>query len=573
VVIGVHSAKFTTEADTENIRQTLLRYHIDYPVVNDDQKLFWNLYNANAWPTTVLIDTGGLLASQHVGEGAYAALKPEIVLLLQEAKARGRLDLTPIKRRLESEGRPQTVLSFPGKVLADGDHQRLYISDSGHNRIVVADPSSGEVLQVFGCGQAGLADGGLHEAAFDNPQGLAITPDGGTLYVADPGNHAVRAVDLAAGQVTTIAGTGKRSLAYPPVAGQAAGTALTSPWDLTLRGGQLYIAMAGSHQIWLLNLAAGTLAPLAGSAREGVADGPALEADLAQPSGLAFDGDGRLYFADTESSTVRYVQLSGKPQVATLAGGATSLFAFGDADGVGREARLQHPQGIVYTQGALFITDTYNNKIRRIDPATGEVRTLAGAERGWRDGPQPLLYEPAGISAIGGTLYVADTNNHAIRTVDAASGQAGTIVLQGIERFSPAPGQAGLGPVVVTMPTANLRAGDGTLRLDITLPPGYKVNDLAPSSVRWSVEGQALTLPADADRSLAGMPFPFDLPAAFRSGAGTLTADVGVIYCEAITPKLCLIEDVRIVAPFVVGQDGEQMLTLHHTVVLAPLGP
>ncbi|HEU5089146.1 MAG TPA: thioredoxin-like domain-containing protein, partial [Roseiflexaceae bacterium] len=493
VVIGVHSAKFTTEADTENIRQTLLRYHITYPVVNDNHKLFWELYGATAWPTTVLIDTSGVLAGIHTGEGAYPVFKPLLVSLLHEAEARGRLDRTPLNLALESAGRPDTVLSFPGKVLAESSGKRLFISDSGHNRVVAVDAANGMVQGVFGSGAPGFADGDARTAAFRNPQGLALSADGAMLYVADSGNHAVRAIELASGQVQTIAGTGQRSLAYPPLAGPPLETALSSPWDLALRGSQLFIAMAGSHQIWRFDLAADQIVPLAGSGREGVLDGPAPEANLAQPGGLAYDGASTLFIADTESSAVRFVRLDGKPEVGTLAGGGTNLFAFGDSDGVGREARFQHPQGIAFANGMLFVVDTYNNKIRRVDAASGDVQTLAGAERGWRDGAAPLFNEPSGISAAGTTLYVADTNNHVIRTLDMATGRADTLVLQGIEQFAAPADQAGTR--VVTMPPAQLQAGSGIVRLDITLPQGYKVNDLAPSSVRWTQNGTEITLP------------------------------------------------------------------------------
>jgi DNA-binding beta-propeller fold protein YncE len=117
--------------------------------------------------------------------------------------------------------------------------------------------------------------------------------------------------------------------------------------------------------------------------------------------------------------------------VLTLAGG--DLFEFGDRDGAGDTVRLQHPLGVFYAKGAVFIADTYNHKIKRLDPATRAVKTFAGAGKpGQTDGAKPTFYEPGGLSAAGGKLYVADTNNHAVRVVDLASGHASTLRLRGL---------------------------------------------------------------------------------------------------------------------------------------------
>lgn len=569
VIIGVHSAKFTSEAETENIRRVIQRYELTYPVINDKNLTVWHQWGARAWPTLVLVDASGVLAGLHIGEGAYRVMKPLLVKLIREADGRGRMNRTPLAE-LAREPRPATVLAFPAKVRADPSGERLFIADSGHHRIVVVQPQTGEVLDVIGSGERGLQDGDRRTAAFDTPQGMALTPDGRTLYVADTGNHAVRAVDLASGQVTTIAGTGRRAERPQIGALPLADAALSSPWDLALDGERLFVAMAGLHQVWLLDLRAGTAEPYAGNSAEGVADGPRTEAELAQPSGLALDERGALYLADTESSSVRRVSPGALGQVETLAGGGGDLFAFGDADGAGRAARLQHPQGVAYADGALYIADTYNHKIKRLDPATGEVRTLFGAGSGWRDGAEPLFYEPGGLDVVGGVLYVADTNNHAVRAVDLATGEARTLVLKGIERFSASADEANYRGTLVEMPPATVAPGGGRVVLDLRLPPGYKVNDEAPSSVEWRVTGGVAELPPDADRSLVGLSFPLELPATFAPGSGEVVADLTVIYCEAVTPELCLIEEARIVAPVTVAEGGSGAVELRHAVPLPP---
>jgi DNA-binding beta-propeller fold protein YncE len=569
VVIGVHSAKFTNEGQTENIRRVIQRYELPYPVVNDNELRTWYAWGARAWPTLVVVDANGVMAALHVGEGAYRVMKPLVVTLIKEADGRGRLNRTPLAT-LARETRPATLLAFPGKVHADPAGRRLFIADSGNHRIVVADPASGEVLDVFGSGERGLRDGDRRTATFDTPQGMALTADGATLYVADTGNHAVRAVDLASGTVTTLIGSGRRAERPQPDAVPFAEARLSSPWDLALRGTQLYIAMAGIHQVWRANLSAAIVGPYAGDGIEGVADGPLAEAQLAQPSGLAYDGDSGLFLADTESSSVRRIELSGRGAVRTIAGGGIDLFTFGDQDGVGETARLQHPQAVAFADGVLYVADTYNNKIKRVDPATGEVTTLAGDTRGWRDGTGPLFYEPGGIDAAGDTLFVADTNNHVIRTLDIATGTARTLVLKGIERFTASADEANYRGTIIRMDPVTIAPGAGVVQLDVVLPPGYKVNDQAPSSVAWRTASGITALPPDADRSLVGATFPIELPATFAPGSGELVADLTVIYCEAVTPDLCLIDEARLIAPLTVAPGGTNTITLRRTVPPPP---
>ncbi len=216
---------------------------------------------------------------------------------------------------------------------------RLIVSDTNHHRLIVAG-LDGEVQQIVGGGAPGFADGPLATAAFNAPQGVAVAPGGAVLYAADTENHAIRRVDLAAGTVETIAGTGEQGR-DPRFGGPGRAIALNSPWDLTLVGGTLFIAMAGFHQVWALDLATGEVAPYAGSARENILDGPLRAAHLAQPSGITSDG-AFLYIADSETSAVRAIDLDpAGGAVRTLVG--TGLFDFGDEDGVGDEVRLQHP--------------------------------------------------------------------------------------------------------------------------------------------------------------------------------------------------------------------------------------
>ncbi|HVG18094.1 MAG TPA: thioredoxin-like domain-containing protein, partial [Blastocatellia bacterium] len=361
VVIGVHSAKFAGERETDNIRQAILRYEIEHPVVNDKDMAVWQQFAVHAWPTLVVIDPAGKVVGHASGEGIYEPFDKLIGKMVEAFGAKGQLDRRPLKLKLERHRAPASMLAFPGKVLADEKSKQLFIADSNHNRIVVVSLEDSSVKEVVGSGEARLADGGFEEASFNHPQGMAF--DGRVLYVADTENHALRAVDFEGRAVATIAGTGEQARRLTTVGGQGRQTPLNSPWDLVLHDGLLYIAMAGPHQLWRMDPKTGGVAPYAGSGREDIIDGPLAEAALAQPSGITTDGRA-LYFADSEVSAIRSAALDPNGRVETVVG--EGLFDFGDRDGRGSQVRLQHPLGVVYHEGALYVADTYNNKIKRI---------------------------------------------------------------------------------------------------------------------------------------------------------------------------------------------------------------
>jgi hypothetical protein len=422
VVIGVHSGKFIAERVTENIGRAAERLEVGHAIVNDRQYRIWRAYAVRAWPTLVLIDADGRIAGQHAGEITAEDLAPAIQRVVADAESRGVLDRSPLPFAEPVAEPPATALRFPAKALADGRTRRLFVADTGHHRIVVArlegDGTRATVEVVVGKGEAGFADGGYEDAAFRHPHGLSFA--GGRLYVADTGNHAVRAVDLKARRVETVAGTGEPGR-WLERGGQVRAVALRSPWDVLALGEALYIAVAGSHQIWRLDQKTGELASWAGSGAEALHDGPRAQAALAQPSGLATDGR-RLYFADSETSAIRSVELDGAGSVETLVG--TGLFDFGDRDGEGDAVRLQHPLGVAWRDGELFVADTYNGKIKVVEPERRSARTWAGG-RG-------ELWEPGGLSIAAQLLYIADTNHHRIAVTPLDTPRLETLELAGL---------------------------------------------------------------------------------------------------------------------------------------------
>jgi DNA-binding beta-propeller fold protein YncE len=562
VVIGVHSAKFANEGDTENIRDIIRRYGLEHPVVNDSDFAVWRDWGANAWPTVVLIDPAGNIVGGHAGEGIYPIFQPVIDTLVEEFDDLGHIDRTPID--LNVERAPETVLSFPGKVLADPVGGRLFVADTNHHRIVVADLETGEVIDVAGSGARGLEGGDFATASFDQPQGMALVDGGRTLLVADVGNHSIRALDLASRSVTTLAGTGDQSSSYPPRSGIAPDVELSSPWDLLVVGEVLYIAMAGSHQLWTLDLGSARVDPFAGTGGESVLNGPRLSAELAQPSGLAIDDAGRIYFADSESSSIRWADPGADGDVGLLAGTPKNLFDFGLVDGVGPEARFQHPLGVVHVDGLLFVADTYNSALRVIDLASGAVTTLAGGDQGWADGLDPRFSEPGGISFANGYLYVADTNNHVIRRVDPATGGTKTLVFYGIERF-PYTGSDG-GPATFEIGAVAAGPGEGQVVFDLMLPAGYKLNDIAPLTIAWSVEGDGADFGDHAFVSIVEPGLPLDIPVTWSTGEATLRGELTVYYCTEESSELCLVHQVALEIPVVVAPGGPEAVLVAYRI-------
>ncbi|MGI9107279.1 MAG: thioredoxin-like domain-containing protein [Pyrinomonadaceae bacterium] len=600
VVIGVHSAKFENEKQTDNIRQIVLRYEIEHPIVNDADFRIWQSYAVRAWPTQVLIDPAGYVVGRVEGEGNYEVIDAAIAETLAAARKRGELKEVPLKLTLERAKVGDLPLAFPGKLLADAKTDRLYIADSNHNRIVVTK-LDGTFLEAIGTGERGAGEGAFDKATFYRPQGLAL--DGDALYVADTENHLIRRVDLKARTVSTVAGTGAQARGFgDETAGPTArNVALNSPWDLQLAGRVLYIAMAGPHQIWQLDLTNNQVAVFAGSGREARIDGARLASGFAQPSGLTTDGRS-LYVADSESNIIRAIDLnvptpspaevvsapvptpvdrSTSPRfempraedsslistygnVRTLAGG--DLFEFGDVDGAGDVVRLQHPLGVLYADGAVFIADTYNHKIKRLDPNTRMVKTFVGTGRpGQADGASPSFYEPGGLAVANGKLYVADTNNHAVRVVDLATGRSSTLNLRGLRPPASSAGQmeanAAAAPAAaapnaeeITVAPQRLlaRAATGTaLIVEVALPAGYHLNELAPQRLQVSVErgaehlafagGDAPTKLTRAGKDLLRLPLRLPLRT-LSDGAAELRVQFTLYYCREDNTGACRIK-------------------------------
>ncbi len=438
-VIGVHSPKFAHEAVHENVVAAVERYAVHHPVLDDPDLTTWKQYAVRAWPTLVLLDPEGYVVHVASGEGHADGIGRLLEELVVEHDAKGTL------HRGDGLYVPPTQtgseLSFPGKALHTD--RGLLVTDTAHHSVVLLDGD--EVVQRWG---------GRRGEPFAEPQGLCHFQ--GKVLVADTAHHLLQTLDLDTGEITVVAGTGQVWRPGDATEGPALEVNLSTPWDVVVHDGEVVIAMAGTHQLWAFD---GThVRVIAGTTGEGLRDGPALQAYLAQPSGLASGAD-RLWFVDAETSALRYLR---DGEIGTAVG--AGLFDFGHRDGPADQALLQHPLGVtVLPDGSVAVSDTYNGAIRRYDPAGDSVSTLMAD-----------LKEPSDAVVAGDHLLVVESAAHRVtrlRLPDEA------LVVNGVA-------------LRTQRPVTDLSPGPLTLTVVFMPPPGQKLDDAYGPPTRLTVSGE-----------------------------------------------------------------------------------
>lgn len=510
VIIGVHSPKFAHEADHGALVAACERYGVHHPVLDDPELSTWKQYAVRAWPTLAVIDPEGYVVAQFSGEGHAHALEALLKDLVTEHEAKGTLRRgdSPYVAPVPAPG----LLRFPARAVPMPDGTVL-VADTGHHRIVRLAADLETPLQIFGSGSRGFTDGAGEMASFSEPNGLCLVPPdeaadlGFDVVVADTVNHALRTLNLTTGDVRTAAGTGAQWMARDAVEGPGRSVPLSSPWDVAWVDGCVQIAMAGIHQLWLWDPHVDDIGVLAGTTNEGLVDGLAEKAWLAQTSGLAFDqaiDDQHLWFVDSETSSLRSYNVHTE-LIHTAIG--TGLFDFGHVDGPAAESRLQHPLGLcLLPDGSVAVADTYNGAIRRFDPASREVSTLTTG-----------LSEPSDVCLLsdkdrGTVLLVVETNNHRLVRVPVPD-EALTVAGERLSTRRP--------------PTA-LAAGGVRLDVVFTPPPGQKLDNRYGPSTYVVVESSPPELLASGRYAGTDLSQPLQLAA----GAGVLHVSVRAASCD-----------------------------------------
>lgn len=489
-VIGIHSAKFAHERHTTAVADAIARNGIGHPVRNDPDLVLWQQYAVKAWPTLVLIDPEGYIVARAAGEGQVSGLQAVLEDLIVEHDARGTLHrstLDPAPTRADDH-----ALRFPAKAIVvpaariGREHDSLLVVDTGHHCLSEFELAEGRpaitVLRTIGGPDRG--------APFVEANGLTLLPPGIVDYdvlVADTAAHALHGVRLADGAITRTVDLAAAMPGLHTITGPV--PAVPSPWDVAWWPAlqRVVVAAAGVHLLLAFDPVTGDVEILAGTTVEGLRDGPALDAWLAQPSGLAVDGD-QLWFVDAESSALRVLDTSAHVRTVVGAG----LFDFGHVDGPTPGALLQHPLGVtVLDAESVAVLDTYNGAVRRVAGTT--VTTLA---RGLR--------EPSGAVLVGADLLVVESAAH--RTVRVGTHGAGETI--------------GGTAMPVTRPVTDVSSRT-ELRIAFELAPGRELDE------RF---GPATTL------SVSASP-----PQLLRSGAGdgiALTRTLELGSCGTISGTL-----------------------------------
>lgn len=487
VTVGVHSPKFEHEADPDALAAAVERYEIHHPVLDDPELVTWQAYGARAWPTLVVLDPEGYIVAHLSGEGHAQGLGSLVDELIAEHEAKGTLHRGngPYVAPEAREG----DLRFPGKAIAL-ENGHFLVGDSGHHRLVELDADF-SVVRTIGSGAKGYADGGAGTAQFNELQGLAALPAelaaevGYDVIVADTVNHRLRSVHLATGQVGTVAGNGVQRLLDSENARQetqptelgtdALNISLSSPWDVLYHpSGQVIIAMAGTHQIFAFDPRTSAVSVFAGTGLEGLNDGTPDEAWFAQSSGLALSGE-NVWIADSETSALRWIEVQDGEAKSVNTAIGTGLFDFGFRDGAAEQARLQHPLGVaVLPDGSIAVADSYNGAVRRFDPATKTVSTLAKG-----------LKEPADVlvdTSVDGdpVLLVVETNTHQLVRI-------------------PIPAEALVvdeGATQTQRPKTRVQSGNHEILVRFAAPKGQKLDDRwgDPTQLKISASPEELIL-------------------------------------------------------------------------------
>uniref|UniRef100_A0A182QK42 Thioredoxin-like fold domain-containing protein n=1 Tax=Anopheles farauti TaxID=69004 RepID=A0A182QK42_9DIPT len=530
-VVGVHSAKFKNEKDSNNIRAAVERYEISHPVVNDNVSAMWRKLRVQCWPTLMIFGPRANPLFVIMGEGNFEDLKLYVGSAIRYYKEKGEIQSHSLPINVSNTATLATNMKFPGKIACSqpttdganhgdsGDQEQIFaVSDSGNHRILIID-ASGTVLHKIGGKDSGFVDGNFTKARFNAPQGVAFHGQD-VVFVADNENHAIRKIDLKTRLVSTMAGNGTQG--NDRTGGKSGrDQVLSSPWDVAVYSTRdldmsfhadessappvkhvLLIAMAGIHQIWAIFLEdtiwwkfkkynAGACVAIAGSGHEQNRNTSyPHSAAFAQPSGLAINREAKeVYLADSESSAIRKISLT-DGKVMAVAGGdrnPVDLFAFGDVDGKQYAAKFQHPLGVAYNpvDGCIYFADTYNHKVKKIDASTNCATTCEFREA---NGSIRRFSEPAGLclDRTGQLLYIADTNNHELLVANLSESTIRPIKLSFCvpEELDSVKGSSlkGLRPL-------QLHRGAGTVSLTFNLAFPERTTKLTEGAPqRWSLE-------------------------------------------------------------------------------------
>lgn len=415
--------RYAYSRSAKAVMDNLKRFDIALPVLLDTAGTFWDCMKVENEETTVILSPDGRILGRHLGTVSPSILNAVLARLTDSFRGHFSPNREPFYGLAPSHRSSEPVLRFPVALAAQPIEDLIYVSDMLSHRIL-GITSKGNTIHCIGSDDAGFVEGPLKTARFNGPRGLAFDLHLGVLYVADTYNHRVRKIDFARDSVSTVLGNGN----LPQFeAEQVFGTdgPIGFPVALALDGNDLYISTAGpTSGLWRMDTRTGVARRLISH------DSPAGEVSTVGFGGLTADPTGAVFISDSYNSLLKYYH-NGEVRVS-----AGDENGHGYGDGKKSDIQFQFPNGLVERDENIYIADTYNHVIRSVQPFKPRSTTIVGSgQMGFADGPadQAALNLPMGIVFMNGKLYIADAGNGAIRIFDPEAGRLETMRLYNYE--------------------------------------------------------------------------------------------------------------------------------------------
>jgi thiol-disulfide isomerase/thioredoxin len=483
-VIGVHVGKFENDKTSNAIQKAVLKYDIDYPVINDSESKLADSFEVKAIPSFVLINPHGNTYEIYEGDSKLDELRSGVKKLISKYKFEITRDSLPLV--LDKYSVLGNVLMFPSHIEYAYDFSyktrqlpALFISNTGKDNIVVSS-ITGDIVVKIGSGQKGFQDGSFDVATFNSPRGLIFNSN--KLYVADSGNNAIREIDFKEGKVTTILGSGANGFVIEDgKSHNGEDVELSFPMDIEFfpTKNEIAIANSGSNQILSYNIKSNEVMVVAGNGADGIKDGKYPQNSLSQTSALsAFNN--KLYFTDSNSSALRVMEENG--EIKTLIGQDSKKF--GHKNGDKSTALMQHPQGLLVDDTGAYISDSFNHRIRKYDFSTNQIRDIVGNSKsgmGLGSSSNTQFDEPMGITSILDRLFIVDSNNNRIVILNRGTFSSELLDVMPPLKFSK---EGFLEYLPNLQQSENLVVkSDSEIVLKIKVKKGWKINEAGPSFI------------------------------------------------------------------------------------------
>lgn len=539
--LAVHTPRFSGESNPEYVRNLLIKNHIDTLTIQDPKFLLWRTYGINTWNSLLLISEEGRVIGRFSVDRTLLRVDPIFEKLFNlELEGSSGLDSSEPQRNLERNGLPDTILSYPEKIVIDENGKNLYVSDSNHHRILVINRETGYIQETIGSGFRGFENGSYSQSTFNYPMGLSI--NGNNLYVVDRNNHSLRKVDLEKKIVTLFSGTGKKGdeVVHNSIAPV---TSFSYPTDLSREGTLLYLSNTGFNQFLKIDTISGKIESLFPQNKE-----VKVLPEFFSKMGLYQIGN-TIYFTDGGTSALKSISSDVYSKTKILVGNKKG--EYGDLDGDSTLAKLQFPKSVFAKNGKVYISDTLNHKIKVFDTVTKTVKTLAGTGRiGSKNGPatQSSFHEPNGIYLYKDDLYVADTNNHCIRVINLPEQRTGTLNLRAEPEFFQ-DFKKKITPLELTIPHKSLFLNKSLLgiSLKIELDKRYEWDGNSPFYFKISSsDGNVLDFSGKETNHFENFTGETEFfPGKIKEGSTEITIDGVVFFCSKEKSSLCFYKKFR----------------------------